>query len=171
LSSRISLIAAMDRNRVIGRDGRIPWRLPADFAFFKRTTLGKPVIMGRKTWESLPVRPLPGRRNIVLSRDADYNAPGGVVVGTVEAALREAGTAPEIMVIGGAQLYRLFWDWADRIYLTHVDASVTGDASFPEIDRDEWRIVARQFHPADEKNAYDFEIVTYERLKDGVAAQ
>ena len=153
----------MDRHRVIGSDGGIPWHLPADFAFFKQTTLGKPVIMGRKTWESLPGA-LPGRRNIVLTHNTQYQASGAKVVADAEAALRSAGDVDEIMIIGGSQLYRLFWEQADTIYLTHVDASVDGDTYFPEISDSEWQVGDRQCHPADDKHAYAFEIVTYSRL-------
>ena len=160
----VSLIAAMGKNRVIGNAGRIPWRLPADFAFFKQTTMGKPIIMGRKTWESLPNGALPGRRNIVLTRNPDYQADRGIVVTDAAAALQAAGDAPEVMVIGGAQLYRLFWETARRIYLTEVDASFDGDAFFPEIDEREWRVASRQPHAADERNPWNFEIVTYERF-------
>ncbi len=165
MSRTVSLIAAMGRNRVIGVEGRIPWRLPADFAFFRRATLGKPVIMGRKTWESLPNGALPGRDNIVLSRNPNFRADNGVVVNDVEAALQAAGEAGEIMVIGGAGVYRLFWDLADRIYLTEVDASFDGDAFFPEMDARDWREVSRQPHPADERNPLNFDIVVYQRRR------
>jgi dihydrofolate reductase len=165
VKASISLIAAVDRNHVIGRDGGIPWRLPADFAFFKKTTLGKPIIMGRKTWESLPAGALPGRINIIVTRDKNYSAKDAVVVNNPQQAIQAAGNVSEIMVIGGAQLYKLFWDKAQTIYLSEADAEVeNGDAFFPEINKQEWEIKQRQNHPADEKNQYTFEVVTYERL-------
>ena len=162
-SPKISLIAAMDRNRVIGHQGGIPWRLPADFAFFKKTTMGKPIIMGRKTWESLPGA-LPGRMNIVLTRNLSYSASGAKVVSSVDLALQEvADDAEEIMVIGGSQLYRLFWPQSQKIYLTHVDAEVDGDTYFPDIDESKWCVTRRTSYLADEKNAFSFEVLVYER--------
>jgi len=165
VKASISLIAAVDQNNVIGREGGIPWRLPADFAFFKKTTLGKPIIMGRKTWESLPAGALPSRTNIIVTRDKNYLAKDAVVVNSPEQAIKAAGDVTEIMVIGGAQLYKLFWGKAETIYLSHVNAEVIdGDTFFPDINLQEWEIKQRQNHPADDKNKYDFEVVTYERI-------
>ncbi len=165
MKTSISLIAAVDRNHVIGREGGIPWRLPADFAFFKKTTLGKPIIMGRKTWESLPAGALPGRTNIIVTRDKNYSAKDVIVVNSAKQAIKQAGDVAEIMVIGGAQLYTLFWKQAETIYLSHVDTEVeNGDAFFPEINQQDWEIKQRQNYPANEKNQYAFEVVTYERI-------
>jgi len=131
---RVTLIAAMSSDGVIGAGGGLPWHLPDDFRQFKRRTRGKPVIMGRKTWESLPRRPLPGRHNVVITRQAAYEAPGATVVRSLEAALEAAGEAPEVMVLGGAQIYAAALPRADRMVLTHVDAEVPGDTRFPEVD-------------------------------------
>ncbi|HEX5804098.1 MAG TPA: type 3 dihydrofolate reductase [Azospira sp.] len=158
--SILALIAALDRDRLIGRDNALPWRLPEDLRHFKATTLGKPVIMGRKTWESLG-RPLPGRRNIVVSRNADYALQGAELVGSLEAALRLAAEAEEVFVIGGAELYRQALPLAQRLYLTEIDASHAGDAWFPAFAADEWREAAREEHTSADGLAYAF--VRYER--------
>lgn len=164
MSTSISLIAAVDCNGVIGRNGGIPWRLPADFAFFKRKTLGKPIVMGRKTWESLPAGALPGRTNIVVTRNVGYSAKAAIVVNSPDQAIEQAGDVAEIMVIGGAQLYQLFLAQAQTIYLSRVETEVAnGDAYFPQIDTREWAIRARQDYPADSRNEYAFEVVTYQR--------
>lgn len=163
----ISMIAAMDKNRLIGADNAMPWHLPADFKHFKQITMAKPIIMGRKTFESIG-RPLPGRKNIVLSR-GEFKREDVVTVSTIDEALREAarGTAgdeaAEVMIIGGANLYQQMMDKADKLYLTHVKAIFEGDAWFPEIDMHEWEIVSQQSMSADEKNNYDFDIVEYKR--------
>ena len=149
----ISLVVAMDRNRLIGRDNALPWRLPADLKQFKAITLGKPVIMGRKTYESIG-KPLPERHNIVVTRNAAYAAPGCTVVTSVDAALAAAGAAPEVMVIGGAQLYAAFLPRAQRIYLTRVEADFEGDAWFPEWDAQEWHEISRSAGTVDERNAH-----------------
>jgi dihydrofolate reductase len=159
---RLALIAALDRNGLIGRDNALPWHLPADLQHFKRTTLGKPILMGRKTWESLG-RPLPGRHNIVLTRDPGYRVEGATVVTSLDAALAAAGDADEVMVIGGAALYATLLPRADRLYLTRIDAAFAGDAWFPEIALDEWREVARETHAPDERNPYPYTFVTLER--------
>lgn len=157
----ISLIAAMDNNRLIGRENGLPWHLPADFMHFKQVTMGKPVIMGRKTYESIG-RPLPGRENIVISRSG-FTADGVTVVGSIDAALEKVSDVDEAMIIGGANLYQQMMPQADRMYLTHVDASCEGDAWFPKIEMNEWVITSQQQHEADEKNNYAFRIVTYQR--------
>lgn len=157
----ISLIAAMDKQRLIGRENGLPWHLPADFKHFKEVTLGKPVIMGRKTFESIG-RPLPGRTNIVISRSG-FNAEGVISVDSIEAALESAGSAEEVMIIGGAMLYEQILPRADRMYLTMVDAVCDGDAWFPAFDEAEWEIISDAPHPADEKNNYAFRVVTYQR--------
>ncbi len=158
--TRLALIAAMDRNRLIGRDNTLPWRLPEDLRHFKATTLGKPVIMGRKTWESLG-RPLPGRRNIVVSRNASYPLQGGELATSLEAALALTAGCDEVFVIGGAELYRQALPLAQVLHLTEIDASHEGDAWFPEFSAAEWREVARDARVNDEGLAYAF--VRYER--------
>jgi dihydrofolate reductase len=154
----ITLHLARADNGVIGRDGGLPWRLPADLGRFKAQTMGKPMIMGRKTFESFPA-PLPGRRHIVLTRDAGWSAPGAEAVGSVDEALALAA-APEIAVIGGAQVFALFLPRADRVELTEVHAAPEGDAIVPAFEG--WRETAREDHPAEgERPAYSF--VTLER--------
>ena len=152
--SRIALVVAVSRNGVIGRDGGLPWHVSSDLKRFKEITMGKPVIMGRKTWESLPKRPLPGRPNIVVTRQRGYRAPGAMVVADAAAALTAARAhdANEIAVIGGGQIYEMFFDLADRIYLTEVDMTVQGDTRFPLIDAREWRQTATEVF---EKGAKD----------------
>ncbi|VAW76848.1 Dihydrofolate reductase [hydrothermal vent metagenome] len=160
---RVSLIAAMAENRVIGRNNQLPWRLSADLQRFKALTMGKPIIMGRKTWESIG-RPLPGRTNIVVTRDASYQAEGCVVVHSVDQALKAAADSDEVMVIGGANLYQQLLERTDRLYLTQVKTNVEGDAWFPEFDMTQWHEIARESHSNDEKNDFDFEFVTLERI-------
>lgn len=157
----ISLIAAMDRNRLIGRDNGLPWHLPDDFKHFKAVTLGKPVIMGRKTFESIG-KPLPGRQNIVVSRSG-FQANGIVSVASIEQALTAAGNAEEIMIIGGANLYQQMIDRADRMYLTQVDGQFDGDVWFPEFNLNDWKIVSSEQHQADDKNNFNFTITEYAR--------
>ncbi len=157
----ISLIAAMDKNRLIGRENGLPWHLPEDFRHFKSVTMGKPIIMGRKTFESIG-RPLPGRKNVVISRGG-FDAEGAVTTGSIESALQEVADAEEVMIIGGANLYSQMIDRASRMYLTHVDAECEGDAWFPEFCMDDWEVVDEKIYSADEKNNYDFKVVTYLR--------
>jgi dihydrofolate reductase len=162
VAPRVSLIVAMAQNGVIGRGNGLPWKLPEDLRRFKASTMGKPLLMGRKTYESIG-RPLPGRLNIVLTRAADWSAPGVSVVHTVEEALSAAGDAGELMVIGGAEIYRLVMPFARRIYLTHVHAEVPGDTYFPAFDPTQWVDVECDAHPADERNAFALTFVTLER--------
>lgn len=157
----ISLIAAMDKNRLIGCDNGLPWHLPDDFKHFKAITMGKPVIMGRKTYESIG-KPLPGRKNIVLSR-GDFVAAGIVVVSGLDQALAEAGDAEEVMIIGGENLYGQMIDRADRLYLTQVAGEFTGDAWFPQFDTNDWVVVSVQHFNANDKNNYAFDITEYAR--------
>jgi dihydrofolate reductase len=159
---RRSLVVAMARNRVIGRDNRLPWRLPADLAFFKRTTLGHPVIMGRKTYESIG-KPLPGRVNIVVTTQRGFTAPGCLVANSLDEAYRAAGDAPEVSVIGGSSLYATALPTADAIYLTEVDADVEGDVCFPPFDRSQWVETELERHAADERHAYPFRILRLDR--------
>ena len=161
---RLALIVAMAENRVIGRNNQLPWRIPADLRHFKALTLGKPVIMGRKTYESIG-RPLPGRDNIVISADSGYQAEGCQVVHSVEQALEAAGSCEEAMIIGGANLYRQTLENADRLYLTLVKAEPEGDTWFPEIELQQWREIERQAHTADESNEYDYDFVVLERAR------
>lgn len=150
---RISLIAAVARNNVIGADQSIPWHIPSDFAWFKAKTMGKPMIMGRKTFESFPA-PLPGRRHIVLTRDRDWSAPGAEVAGDIDSAIAIAGS-PEIAVIGGAQIFALFLSRAERIELTEVHAAPEGDATVPAFAG--WHELMREDHPAEgDRPAYSF---------------
>lgn len=158
--STLSLIAAMANRRVIGRDNTLPWRLPEDLQHFKRTTLGKPVIMGRKTWESLG-RPLPGRRNIVVSRNPDYLPVGGELASSLEAAMAATADVDEAFVIGGADLYRQALPLAQRIYLTEIAGDYAGDAHFPEFSAGDWREVSRESHTSSDGIAYAF--VLYQR--------
>jgi dihydrofolate reductase len=159
---RISLIVAMAQNGVIGRGNALPWHLPEDLKHFKATTMGKPMLMGRKTFESIG-RALPGRLNLVLTRDPGWSAPGASVVHSVEEALARAGESEELMVIGGAEIYRLVMPFARRIYLTHVQADVPGDAFFPAFDPTQWVDVQCDAQPADERNSYAMTFVTLER--------
>lgn len=161
---RITLIAAMAENRVIGMENRLPWRLPADLKRFKRLTTGKPVIMGRRTWESLP-HALPDRKNIVVTRDESYRAEDAVVAGSVVEAIAEAGDVDEVVVIGGADLYTQFLPRADRLYLTLVHADVEGDVLFPEYDPEEWIEKSRKPQPADEKHDYPYTFLRLDRKK------
>jgi dihydrofolate reductase len=162
----ISLIVAVAENGVIGRNGDLPWRIPADLKFFKATTMGKPIVMGRKTWDSIG-RPLPGRENIVVSRQTGFDAPGACVVTDLEAALSAAGDVPEVMVIGGAEIYKMALPHATRIYLTEVHAMPAGDTQLPAFPETEWREVAREDHEA-EGDIPGYSFVTLERL--GVSA-
>ena len=159
---QIALIAAMAQNRVIGRDNQLPWRISADLRRFKALTMGKPIVMGRKTWESIG-RPLPGRTNIVITRDAGFQADGCRVVHSIEQALEVAAGHEQVMIIGGANLYQQMLGRADRLYLTLVKAEVDGDAWFPEFDQAEWREIGRESHGADADNEYDYEFITLER--------
>lgn len=159
----ISLIAALDKNYLIGSNNGMPWHLPADFKHFKEVTLGKPVIMGRKTFESIG-RPLPSRKNIVVSKN-NFTVEGVLSANSIETAFQLAGDVEEVMIIGGANFYQQLIDKADRMYLTHVDAECKGDAWFPAFDLSKWSVVNQQHFLADEKNNYDFNVVTYEKNK------
>ena len=160
----LSLIAALARNRVIGVDNRMPWHLPGDFKYFKATTLGKPIVMGRKTWDSLG-RPLPGRLNLVVSRQTDLQLEGAEVYPSLDAALERADAwareqgVDEVMLIGGAQLYDLALPRADRLYLTRVALEPEGDAWFPAFDEGQWQRVSNVPNPAQgDAPGYDFEV-------------
>lgn len=157
-------IAALTENRVIGKDGGMPWHLPADFAHFKRLSKHKPNIMGRKVWESLGAKPLPERQNIVLTRNPDLRAEGAVVVHSPAEALEAAGDAPEIAIIGGEEIYRLYWTQLTRLELTLIHTELAGDTFFPELGP-EWKLVQEKWRPADEKNKYDLTFQTWRRRK------
>lgn len=163
MTAPLTLIAALARNGVIGRDNQLPWHLPADLRFFKQTTMGKPLLMGRRTWEAIG-RPLPGRRMIVLSRDPGCYAPGCVVAHSLEEALAIAGAVPEIMVIGGAMLYRQTLPLAGRLYLTRVDVDAPGDAWFPDWNERDWRLIWEETHPADGDHAWPYRFQRWERI-------
>lgn len=157
------MIVAHADNRIIGKDNDMPWHLPADLAYFKKTTLGKPVIMGRKTYDSIG-RPLPGRQNIVISRDESLNIEGVEVVQSVEQALAVASGVDEIMVIGGGAIYAHCMPKADKLYITHIDAKIDGDTQFPDYDlENEWQMLASETRLADEKNAYVLHFNVYQR--------
>jgi dihydrofolate reductase len=158
----ISLVVAMDRNRLIGRNQQLPWHLPADLRHFKEITMGKPILMGRKTWESIG-RPLPGRTNVVVTASADFQAPGCIVTHSIEEALAAVGEDKEVMVIGGAHLYRQLLPRADRIYLTLVDHAFAGDTWFPELDERDWKECCRHDHDRDQKNPYRYSFVQLQR--------
>lgn len=162
MSLNLSLVVAMDINRVIGIDGDLPWHLPSDLRYFRDITMGKPIIMGRKTHESIG-RPLPGRKNIVVTRNPDFSADGCEVVTSLHAGLVLASDAPEIMMIGGATLYVDTLPMAHHIYLTEVHAEVEGDTWFPAIDENLWREISRADFFADHRNQYDYSFVVYER--------
>ena len=166
---KIALIVAAAENGVIGRGGQLPWRIPEDMRWFKEKTLGKPCIMGRKTWDSFPKRPLPGRANIVITRDADFSAEGATVAHSfdeaLEAAKRLQPDAEEVMVLGGAEIYAVALPRADRIYLTRVHAAVDGDVRLPELDSATWREVSLQF--AREPAQYRASFIVLERRPAG----
>lgn len=149
----LSLIVAMDEGGLIGRENGLPWRLPDDLAFFKRTTMGKPVIMGRKTYESIG-KPLPGRENIVISRQADYRAPGCTVVGGIEEISTNNTDADELMIMGGSQIYSQSLPLACRLYVTRIHSRFEGDAWFPEVEWSNWSKVRTEYVPADQNNLY-----------------
>lgn len=160
--SLLSLIVAMDENRVIGHDNALPWCLPADLAHFKRMTMGKPVVMGRKTHESIG-RPLPGRRNLVVTSNPDYDAPGCEVVAGIDAALTACEDAKEVMLIGGATLYAQTLARADRLYVTLIHHEFDGDTWFPEFDSAAWRVENRQDFAPDQSNPHPFSFIKFIR--------
>ena len=158
----LSLIVAMDDNRLIGSNNDLPWQLPADLAFFKRTTMGKPIVMGRKTFVSIG-RPLPGRRNIVITRDSSFSAEGCEIVNGIREALSLCSDMEEIMLIGGASLYQQTIDQAKRLYITRIHHSFEGDTWFPEFDLNEWEQTSREDHEADISNPYAYSFLKFVR--------
>jgi len=159
---RITLILARARNGVIGAKGGLPWRLPEDLAFFKRTTMGHPIVMGRKTWESIG-RPLPGRRSIIVTRDRSYAAAGAEVVHSLDGAISLCAGSDEIFVIGGAQLYEDALPHADRLLLTEIDADFEGDTFLPAPSAAQWLEASRDRHPPGDQRAFGFDFVDYRR--------
>jgi dihydrofolate reductase len=159
-----SLVVAVARNGVIGRDNALPWRLPVDLAHFKRVTMGHPVVMGRRTYQSIG-KPLPGRKNIVVTHDRAFQAPGCTVVGSLEEAWREAGDADEVCVIGGTTVFAETLPIADVIHLTEVEADVPGDTYFPPLCREDWNARQIAYHAADERNAYPVRILELTRKR------
>lgn len=152
----------MAHGRVIGLDGKMPWHLPADFAWFKQNTLGKPIVMGRKTWDSIG-RALPGRRNLVISRDESFQPAGAERVASPDEVETLLADAPEIMIVGGAQVYQHFLPKAERLYLTLIDVELPGDTFFPDYIEADWCEVSRSEHPADAKNPYPCSFLILER--------
>lgn len=165
---KVSMIVAMATNRVIGRDNKLPWYLPNDLKYFKQVTMGKPILMGRKTFESIG-KPLPGRCNIVMTRDQSWSAEGVRVVHSLEDAVSLASQIAEIdgqdelMIIGGDQIYQLALPKADRLYLTEVHAEVEGDAFFPEFERGQWKEIGREDFNAEDPNPYDYSFVVLDK--------
>ena len=159
----ISLIAAVARNRALGKDGQLLWHLPEDMRYFRETTRGKPVIMGRKTWESLPdaFRPLPGRRNIVISRNPAYDAPGATLAGSLEEASRLTQDDAEVFIIGGSEIYRQALPLAQRLYLTEVTQDFAADAFFPEFSDREWKEISRSEQKSG--SGLEFTFAVYQR--------
>ncbi len=165
----VSAIAALSRNRVIGKNNDLPWRLPDDMKFFMETTKGHHVIMGRRNYDSLheKYKPLPQRTNIVITRQQHLEAPGCTVLNAVEPALDLArkNREQECFIIGGAEIYQLAMPYTTRLYLTEIDAVVDGDTFFPETDPADWKEVSRKHHAADQRHAYPFDIVVYDRIR------
>lgn len=160
----VTLIVAAADNGVIGRANALPWHLPDDLKRFKQLTLGKPIVMGRKTFESIG-KPLPGRQNIVMTRDTNYRRDGVTVVHGVDESLRATGDAPEIMVIGGAELFQKFLPVAGRVHLTRVHGDIEGDVRWPELDPRQWRLVDCQPHDADERHAWRMTFEVWEKIE------
>lgn len=159
----ISLIWAMADNRVIGIKNRLPWKLPADMKWFRENTMGKPIVMGRLTFESFGAKPLPGRRNIIISRNPTYSADGIEVFTSIEEALEATQDYEETMIIGGMSLYKQSLPLADRLYMTLVHANIDGDAWFPEFDLQTWQETGRSDFSADEKNPYAYSFITLDK--------
>lgn len=162
MTASLSIIAAMDQNRLIGTQNTLPWHMPADLAFFKKTTLGKPILMGRKTYQSIG-RPLPGRRNIIITRNPDFEAEGCECCSSVEQALQLIDDAPEAMLIGGASLYEQTLDLAEKLYITEIHHQFEGDAWFPHFSAEDWQQEWKEDHQADDKNRFDYSFVKYSR--------
>nr|WP_209125037.1 dihydrofolate reductase [Alkalihalobacillus sp. BA299] len=159
----ISFLVAMDKNRVIGKDNDLPWRLPADLAYFKKVTMGHPIVMGRKTYESIG-RPLPGRENIIITRNQNYSAEGCTVLHSLDDVKKVIDdSTKEVFIIGGAEIFKEAFPIADKLYITHIDEAFEGDTYFPAFSDQEWKEVSREKGVKDEKNPYDYYFSVYER--------
>lgn len=158
----ISIIVAAAENNTIGKNNQMPWRLSDDLKYFKAVTTGYPVVMGRKTFESLG-KPLPGRQNIVITGNKDFALEGVTVVNSIEEAIDSVSEQDKVFIIGGEKIYRQFWDRAHKLYLTRVHTTVDGDTFIPAVSPDCWKEVSREFHKADPKNECDFSFITYTR--------
>lgn len=163
MTGRISIIAAMARNRVIGIENRLPWHLPADMRRFRILTMGHHILMGRKTYESIG-KPLPGRTTVIITRSTNFTAPDCIVVNSIDAAIAACGDDTEIFFIGGADLYNQALAVADRIYLTEIQAGIEGDAYFPEFEATRWEEAGREQFPSDEKNIYAYDFIVYDKI-------
>lgn len=161
---KLSMIAALAKNRVIGKDNKMPWHLPADLQFFKKTTMGSPIIMGRKTYDSI-ARPLPGRLNIVLSRDKKLQIDGCTVVDSLQRALEAAKGHNEVFITGGSHLYNSYLENADRLYLTLIDQEFEGDTFFPDYTQYQWKQIRKETHRAEEKNPHSYTFLILDRLR------
>ena len=162
---KISMIAAMANNRIIGNDNKMPWHLPADLQHFKQVTMSKPVIMGRKTFESIG-RPLPGRQNIIISRNEAYSVPGIEVVKSPEEALALVSNVDEVMIIGGGNIYKQFLDKATTLYLTFIELDVAGDTQFPDYEEvADWQIIEECVNAPDDKNLHQYKFVTLDKVE------
>lgn len=164
----ISIIAAVSRNGVIGKENELPWKLAGDLKYFAEVTKGKSVIMGRKTFESIKKKlghPLPGRRNIIVTRNRDFRTAGAEVVYSLEEAVNLIKDEKEAFIIGGAEIYKEAVSFTDRIYLTQVETKIEGDAFFPDVTVDKWNLIRAEAHKKDEKNEYDYTFLTYEKKR------
>ncbi|WP_027417952.1 dihydrofolate reductase [Aneurinibacillus terranovensis] len=159
----VSIVVAMDKNRVIGKDNKLPWHLPADLAYFKSITMGHVIVMGRKTHDSIG-RPLPGRKNVVLTRDKTYAAPGCMIMHSVQDVLVKFGDEV-IDVIGGAEIIAQFLPYTDKLYMTRIEETFDGDVFFPQINRDDWELISKEKGTTDEKNPYTYDFFVYQRKK------
>jgi dihydrofolate reductase len=160
---QLSIIVAMDRNRVIGKGDALPWHISSDLKNFKKITMGKPIIMGRKTHESIG-RPLPGRENIILTRDKTYQVEGCTVLHSMDELLKHCKDVDEVMITGGSEIYKMSLEQATRLYLTEVHTEIEGDTFFPKFDRSEWKELSREDFKVDEKNEFDYSFVLLERV-------
>ena len=158
-----AIVVALAENNVIGDNNQLIWHLPADLQFFKKITMGKPIVMGRKTFLSIG-KPLPGRRNIVITRDKNFSISGLEIFHSVEEVLVSFDAQQEVMIIGGAEIYRQFLPFVSRLYITRVHEKFSGDTFFPQFDYSEWKLISSEFHAKDQKNIYDFTFEFYERI-------
>lgn len=161
----ISYFVAMDQNRVIGKDNDLPWKLPADLAYFKKKTTGHTIIMGRKTYESIG-RPLPNRKNVILTRDKQFSAKGCMIIHSIDDALSlmNENEEEEYFIIGGSDLFQAFLPYVERMYITFIHEQFEGDTFFPEVDLSHWKLLSREKGKKDEKNRYDYEFLVYEKV-------